>query len=300
MDERKRHVILTAQKLYTQKGFNATSIQDIIDASAISKGTFYNYFSSKTEFLIAIIEFVQEELMVQRNKLQKGKPLTDKKVFADQLIMRMQLNITYNLIPIFEAAHHSNDKTLKKYMKRKHLAELSWIASRLIDIYGKTATAFAMDGAIMMLGIIQHMIFYWKVNVKEELNIQELVPFTIRRMDGIIMDMMKTGDSFMGIEMNQEINASHLPTKEQIISELTQFSYNLDKLHDDEALKSVTFLMDELQKDEPRIFLLKPVIQSIRSTFINTSHAATANKLYTALLGFTATISYRETTKSNI
>ena len=54
MNDRKQHVINKAHQLFIDKGFQATSIQDILDYSGISKGTFYNYFSSKNELLIAI------------------------------------------------------------------------------------------------------------------------------------------------------------------------------------------------------------------------------------------------------
>ena len=56
MNDRKQQVLLTAQQLFVEKGFSATSVQDILDEAKISKGTFYNYFSSKNECLIAILD----------------------------------------------------------------------------------------------------------------------------------------------------------------------------------------------------------------------------------------------------
>ena len=56
MKKRKRQIIQAARTLFIEKGFVNTSILDIIAAANISKGTFYNHFSSKNECLIAIIE----------------------------------------------------------------------------------------------------------------------------------------------------------------------------------------------------------------------------------------------------
>ena len=42
MNDRKLHVVNMAHQLFIEKGFQATSIQDILDYSGISKGTFYN------------------------------------------------------------------------------------------------------------------------------------------------------------------------------------------------------------------------------------------------------------------
>ncbi|WP_442956966.1 TetR/AcrR family transcriptional regulator [Planococcus sp. MB-3u-03] len=44
----KQQIINAAHRLFIQKGYNASSIQDILDEAGISKGTFYNYFTSKS------------------------------------------------------------------------------------------------------------------------------------------------------------------------------------------------------------------------------------------------------------
>ncbi len=55
-DERRSEILDAAQKLFYSKGFKQTSIRDIIDSVGIAKGTFYHYFSSKTELLDELIE----------------------------------------------------------------------------------------------------------------------------------------------------------------------------------------------------------------------------------------------------
>lgn len=42
--------------IFTQKGFSATGLDEIVQAAAIPKGSFYYYFGSKQEFAIAVIE----------------------------------------------------------------------------------------------------------------------------------------------------------------------------------------------------------------------------------------------------
>ncbi|WP_052137929.1 TetR/AcrR family transcriptional regulator [Heyndrickxia ginsengihumi] len=50
MNDRKQHVMNIARQLFVNNGFQTTSIQEIIEQSGISKGTFYNYFSSKKNY----------------------------------------------------------------------------------------------------------------------------------------------------------------------------------------------------------------------------------------------------------
>ena len=56
MNNRKRQIIQACIKLFSEKGFVETSIQEIIEEAKISKGTFYNYFPSKKDCLIAILD----------------------------------------------------------------------------------------------------------------------------------------------------------------------------------------------------------------------------------------------------
>ncbi|GAI82472.1 unnamed protein product [marine sediment metagenome] len=59
---RKNEIIDAAQKFFFQKGYEQTSIQDIIDALGIAKGTFYHYFFSKIDLLDQLIDRTTSEI----------------------------------------------------------------------------------------------------------------------------------------------------------------------------------------------------------------------------------------------
>jgi AcrR family transcriptional regulator len=61
-DERRSELIACAQKLFYSKGYESTSVRDIVDEVSVAKGTFYYYFDSKQ----AVLEAVVEELSAQR------------------------------------------------------------------------------------------------------------------------------------------------------------------------------------------------------------------------------------------
>lgn len=57
----KDKIIDTAQALFSDKGYEKTSVNDIINYLGVSKGAFYHYFHSKEELLDTIImEYVDE------------------------------------------------------------------------------------------------------------------------------------------------------------------------------------------------------------------------------------------------
>lgn len=60
---KKREKILDVSlKLFKEKGFNQTSIEEITKLAGISKGSFYSYFKSKEELLENIIESLIENV----------------------------------------------------------------------------------------------------------------------------------------------------------------------------------------------------------------------------------------------
>jgi AcrR family transcriptional regulator len=74
-DERRSELIATARQLFYTKGYERTSVSDIVKEIGIAQGTFYYYFDSKQ----AILEAVVEELIAQSVVLMQA-------VIADQTL----------------------------------------------------------------------------------------------------------------------------------------------------------------------------------------------------------------------
>lgn len=55
-DDRRQSILETAERLFYARGYEGTSVQDIIDALNFSKGGFYHHFESKLALLEAICE----------------------------------------------------------------------------------------------------------------------------------------------------------------------------------------------------------------------------------------------------
>lgn len=47
--------------LFGKNGYAATGVQDITDAAGVPKGSFYNYFDSKEDFALAVLERYREQ-----------------------------------------------------------------------------------------------------------------------------------------------------------------------------------------------------------------------------------------------
>ena len=53
-------ILDTASALFFQKGYDKTTLQDIIDATKLSKGAIYHHFASKEAIIIAVVDRIGE------------------------------------------------------------------------------------------------------------------------------------------------------------------------------------------------------------------------------------------------
>ena len=58
-------LIATARRLFAEKGFAATSTDEILSEAAVSRGALYHHFPSKTDLFQATFEQVEDELTAQ-------------------------------------------------------------------------------------------------------------------------------------------------------------------------------------------------------------------------------------------
>jgi AcrR family transcriptional regulator len=57
---RKEQILEAAVKVFAEKGFRAAKMQEVANAAGIANGTVYNYFRSKDEVLLALLERLNE------------------------------------------------------------------------------------------------------------------------------------------------------------------------------------------------------------------------------------------------
>ncbi len=83
---KREDILNSALKLFLEKGFSATSVEEITKLAGISKGSFYTYFHSKESLLNEIIHLFLEEVSRKFSHIlenKKGKPLEFLEVFFD-------------------------------------------------------------------------------------------------------------------------------------------------------------------------------------------------------------------------
>jgi AcrR family transcriptional regulator len=87
-DERRSELIATAQQLFYTKGYERTSVSDIVKAVGVAQGTFYYYFDSKTAVLEAVVAEViaQVQAFLQEIVADETLAATPKWIQAFQVV----------------------------------------------------------------------------------------------------------------------------------------------------------------------------------------------------------------------
>lgn len=68
-EERRNEIIETAGKLFDEKGYEQTQVQDIVNEIGVAKGLFYYYFKSKDEVMEELADRYADAIIDAVNKL---------------------------------------------------------------------------------------------------------------------------------------------------------------------------------------------------------------------------------------
>lgn len=108
-------------RLFQRKGFTQTSIQDIVDAMNVTKGTFYYYFSSKEELLMDIHLRYIDDLLYRQGQILENEKLTNKEKLYEVvklLIKDIRLQGPSGRVFFREMRHLNEENTTEIRQKR--------------------------------------------------------------------------------------------------------------------------------------------------------------------------------------
>lgn len=270
MNDRKQHVLNMAHQLFIEKGFQNTSIQDILDYSGISKGTFYNYFSSKNELLIALFKTLYKKLERERNELLIGHDPSDIQIFTQQIELQMRTNRKNNLLTLFEEVYVSNDADLKDFLKQSHLRVIRWFYLRFIDIFGEDKQPYLLDCAIMFSAMLNHNIKFHASVYQANTSIHKVVSYTVSRISKMVDEVAESGEQLISPDLlnswfSDESNT--MAFREQLKNTVLLVRKKVKQVEEEARyLELLMFIEDELiHSHHPRKFLIESALASLKA-----------------------------------
>ena len=277
MNQRKRQVLDSALQLFIEKGFHETSIQDILDKALISKGTFYNYFSSKVECFKSIMEQTRYEASLLRHEMLLNQDITDENLLLEQILVLMQINKKQNLVSLFENIFQSNDKELRRLLERYRLLEIEWVSNRFIDIFGEEVRPYSLEIAILYFAMVHHLTYSLRLFYSEITDQKKILKISLRNVKAIYPIMLENGEILItqdALQLVEEKNIYQSITKSDLIEKVQGFLDQLKLDTDNEVgVQFTESILDELHRNELRLAVIETLLKPFREAFTNTPHA---------------------------
>lgn len=271
MNKKQQDILEEAHKLFIEKGYLDTSIQDILERSGISKGTFYKYFSSKSELLLSLLSTLQESMIVQREKLADEHTDSDFHMFEKQMIFMMHFIAENNISKIIETTLVLNERKIFHYIEELKISTLNWIYKRFQQIFPKADYPQLFDGAVLFDGMLNNVLRTNKM-LNTSLTIEHAVCYCME----YTREIMGKGIGNQDPLFNEEVIASlfeerrdeHSSTEFiRVTSALKRFVKNNvgDEMKQKECLEFITFIYDEVLQDNasPRKFIINSSLSSL-------------------------------------
>ena len=262
MNPKKEQIVEAALSLFVHKGFRQTSIQDILDRANVAKGTFYNYFASKNDCLLAILEYVNEIGNRKRAELARGRKSTDENLFVEQVAVRTKLNREFNIVSLFESVAFSSDEKFMSFMKDQYFQEIDWIGKRLMEMYAPSSKKYAADQAIILLSMIHHFMHVAKL-LEQQVQIEDVVRYALHRIQPIINDQPQTKEVFFSPYLfEQDVIKEN--TKEHLENKLTILISTLEgEEYATQAIEYIHYLLNQLSSKHPKLYVMESVLHSL-------------------------------------
>ena len=128
-EKRKRELLQIAYRLFLSQGYENTSVDEIIEAAGIAKGTYYYYFQSKEQMLEAVIGMmIEAEAEVARQVLASEMPVPQKIV---GIVSSMRP--TGEERPIEDALNRPENVLMHDKLQRQLLADILPLLSKAVE-----------------------------------------------------------------------------------------------------------------------------------------------------------------------
>lgn len=262
MTDKSTQIIEAAIKLFAEKGFHSTSIQEIADAAGIAKGSMYLHFKSKDDLLLSIYKSYFERIFQditkagQHAESQRERMKIQVRVELEKLIeyrdfIKMQMR---------EQFIHQN-KDIRNVALQGRMRGSLWLHEQILDLYGEEIRPWATDCVSLyqsMIGSYMGLV----VMFNRTFDMEELAEFLIGRLDDMAYGLMKSRpkpilkeEDFKAFMKNKLLCGDD--PADQVKEQLKHLRELLDALPPEDSgrkdlLDTLQVLEEELQKQEPK------------------------------------------------
>ena len=176
--EPRQEILRTAARLFQQRGYDATSMNDVAAALKLSKGGLYHHFQSKDEMLFHIMNHAMDITEERVIKTVRAIPVPE-----DRLRMLIKLHIEVVLsvrdreVTVMLHENHPLPPSLRKQINARKKDYIHFVENLVAEVQrgrGSKGTVTPRAAALALLGMI-NWIYQW-YKPEGALQAEQLVP----------------------------------------------------------------------------------------------------------------------------
>lgn len=268
MQPKQEKIIQFAQQLFLEKGYFSVSVQDIIDASGISKGTFYNYFHSKSDLVLALLQHIKRKVILEREEIKQNGNTNKKDLIIELITVKLSIHKKNRVFSLYESLILEDNQELRNFIQSEHMSEVRWISERLVELYGDTIKLHSFDLATSFLGALHHQLRMAELLKMEDKSLEKFIHYNFNCLEGSIPQIVEKKQLLFNEALVEIANEDYWEHSENIIKKMIEITDCLleEAAHvNEEVLEMLTFISNELKASSPRLFVVTTITRTLSS-----------------------------------
>ncbi|REE91302.1 TetR family transcriptional regulator [Paenibacillus taihuensis] len=258
-------------QIFSQKGYAATSIQDIANDCGIAKGSLYKIFASKEDLLVEVYRNRAQAMFDEADRIKSDLSLSPRERFIRQSHRQFEffLEFKYSIKDFYELPMNE-DGAFSKFLKQMRSQMLCSFAEMIVNVYGPEVEKNKWDLISLYAGILkEYMIMTTLITSPFDYN--RMANFVVDRMDEMAAGILKSKpEPILNAEtMSQFIESGlhgcHVPADEQLHMTLGKLMSTIQELQVTNARRAelheaAHLLKEETADERPRMVLVRALI----------------------------------------
>lgn len=192
---KEQDIIEAAVRLFSEKGYTATSVDEIAKESGMAKASFYKFFQSKEDVLIATVKEHGRTISETIERLYAATDQPPEKRLASFIDLQLNSVLESKIHSIMVSLHDKsilqNEKLLHACLYIEYQTN-QWCTDCLNQIYGPKVDPFVYDIIFMVRAMLMQFMFLPIIGIRPQVPIRELSDMLTKLVDHMVHNMIQT------------------------------------------------------------------------------------------------------------
>lgn len=149
-----------AAKVFAERGYHATSIEDLLDATGMTKGGLYHYMDSKEDLLLGVVEELMDPLLGRASQTLKAPGSAESRLRALMVLWLEHVADHRDHMIVFSQERRTLERTSRWRELRQARRSFEKLLTEAVDAGCEDGSFEVRDrqlALMMLLGAVNHI-----------------------------------------------------------------------------------------------------------------------------------------------